>query len=51
VRHVPNFKYTKDYSNPGVVWDEGTFEKIHTKSPRHVVAAIALANKLEWLGP
>jgi cytochrome c len=30
---VPNFKYTKDYTDPGVVWNKETFEK-YIKNPR-----------------
>jgi cytochrome c len=30
---VPSFKYTKDYTDPGVVWNKGTFEK-YIKNPR-----------------
>ena len=30
---VPNFKYTKDYTDPGLVWNKETFEK-YIKNPR-----------------
>jgi cytochrome c len=30
---VPNFKYTKDYTDPGVVWNKETFAK-YIKNPR-----------------
>jgi len=30
---VPNFKYTKDYTDPGLVWNKETFGK-YIKNPR-----------------
>jgi cytochrome c len=30
---VPGFKYTKDYTDPGLVWNKETFEK-YIKNPR-----------------